>query len=496
MTAKEDKPTAGGATSNGMIDEASFLREQQAREKAENLLSLSTQDAEKLSRALRAAEEELKKATDELNEAKTVLKKLSSSDTLTNLPNRNQLDNDLEREIARSKRYNRQLALLYLDLDHFKKINESYGHDFGDLLLKEASLRLQNLLRTEDLIARLGGDEFAIILTEIDNPHDAGVIAHRIVEKMAEPYEINGHFIHISISIGIACYPDAGVNGTALQKGADIALHCAKSAGRSNYQFFTSDLQEQHNSRLELEAALHFALEKNEFFLLYQPRINIQSGNMACMEVLLHWQHKNRGVMTAADFIPLAAETGLIIPIGMWMLKTACQQFAEWHFKDKNLQCSLAINVLPRQLQHKNFIEMLKKILDETHLPPQFLTLEITEPAVTNYLGKIEEALFQLRHLGVQFSIKNATTEHTSVTHIKTQHTNTKISDNLIIKSTIALANDMGLNVVAEGVEAASQLQLLINSHCPQAQGYFYSNPLTSAQMSDLIAKKVESSAS
>ncbi len=449
------------------------------------------------------------KAETDLHSLEDEFKKLSSFDSLTGLPNRAQFDKDLKREMARAKRFNRKLALLYLDLDFFKKVNDTFGYELGDLVLIEAAARLNKLLRTEDSAARLSGDEFAIILTEIDNPHDAGVVAHRIVEKMNEPYYVSGHIVITGVSVGVACYPEVGDDAATLHQNADIAMHSAKAWGRSNYQFFTKNLQEIHNQRLELEAEIHFALERNEFYLVYQPRIDLQTGKMVGMEALLRWEHPKRGMVSPAEFIPIAEETGLIVPIGTWVLQNACKQFAMWREKN-NLECSLAVNVSPRQFQHRNFSELVVHILEETKIPATLLELEITETAIVGFLGKIEDVLFQLRHLGVKFSIDDFGTGYSSLSRLKelpiqsikidrsfVNDIDVKVSDNLIIKSTIELAKDMGLNVVAEGVETESQLRFLVKNQCPQAQGYYYSKPLTPEQMEkfmDLTTKKSTSS--
>lgn len=438
----------------------------------------------------------------ELQDAQKEIAQISHFDPITQLANRNQFDEDLKREMARVKRYNRKLALLYIDLDFFQKINDNLGHEVGDELLKVASERLRKVVRTEDYLARLGGDEFAVILTEVGNPHDAGLVAHRIVQAMHEPFQIEESTVNIGASVGIALYPDAGNDPSALNKNADIALYSAKELGRNNYQFFTKDMQEANSERLQMESELHFALERNEFFLVYQPRFDLQTEKIVGMEALIRWQHPVRGTIQPNDFIPITEETGLIVPIGQWVLQTACKQFAEWRKMYKNLNIVLAVNVSPRQFQSKNFISTIVKLLEITALPPKLLELEVTETSVTSYLGKIENTLFQLRDLGVRFSIDDFGTGYSSFTRLKqlpihaikidrsfVNDIDVQMSDNVIVKSTLELAKNMGLNAIAEGVETESQLRFLIKNKCPEAQGYYYSKPLTTDEMTAFIGK-------
>lgn len=425
---------------------------------------------------------------------------LSYFDSLTHLANRAQFEENLKREAARAIRFNRKFALLNIDVDYFKKVNESYGHEVGDLLLKEVAARLRTAIRIEDFIARISGDEFSAILTEITNPHDAGIVAHRVTSAMKKPFELNGHLIMAGVSVGVACYPEAGRDAAELNKNADIALASAKALGRGNYQFFTMDMQAQHSHRLELEAELHFALERNEFFLEYQPRFDLQTQKMVGMEVLIRWQHPERGVVPPNDFISIAEETGLIIPIGRWVLVTACKQYAEWKQKYKKFDASIAINVSPRQFQQANFINHVMQAIEDSNISPNKLELEITESAVVGFLGRIENNLFQLRNIGVQFSIDDFGTGYSSLSRLKqlpvqaikidksfVSDIGLKTADNVIIKSTLVLARDMGLNVIAEGVETESQLRFLENNQCPQAQGFYYCKPLSVEQMDAFI---------
>ncbi len=443
----------------------------------------------------------LKKQQVQFKQEEQKLKKLVHFDTLTKLLNRTQFNIELKKEIVRSRRYDRKMALLYLNIDFFKKVNNKYGYHFADLLLKEVAERLRKLLRIEDSASRLSMDEFAVILTEIDNPHDAGMIAHRMLQKMNEPYQIHGKKIVISVSIGIACYPDAGRNAMELHQHAASAVRSAKGLGRSNYQFFTAGLQKKHVQRLKVAAELHFALENKEFFLMYQPRVDLRSGKMMGMEALLRWQHPVRGVISPSEFISIAEETGLIVPIGEWVLRTACKQFAKWRENYPIRECELAVNVSPRQFQHRKFISMVTHVLQEYKIPPRLLELEITETAVMNFLGKIEDALFQLRHKGIKFSIDDFGTGYSSLARLKELpiqlikmdrsfvcDIDVRAADNLIIKSTIELAKEMGLTVVAEGVETEAQVQFLLRHECSQAQGYYYSKPLTVEQMTKWIS--------
>lgn len=487
--------------------QSTYAEERAARENVEALLEnkvrelyFLTQSLAEKDYLLNQADLIIRKLTQELEEVKAELKKLMRYDSLTELPNRLQLDEDLKREIARASRYDRKLALLYVNFDYFKKINANFGREVGDLLLKEAAGRLHHLLRIEDSAARLEGDQFALLLAEIENPHDAGIVARRIVEKMAEPYQISGHSIIVSVSVGIAFYPDTGTEINVLHENAEIALRNAKNLGRKNYQFFTEGLEQEQTHKLEIEAELHFALERKEFYLVYQPCIDIQTGKMCGMEVLLRWNHPVRGLIPTNEFISVAEDTGLILPIGEWVFLTACAQFAKWRAKNNKLNFTIAVNVSPKQLQDKNLVPYVLHVLNETKIPPHLLEFEITETAMGHLIAQVEEALFQLRKLGIRFSIDDFGTGYSSLKRLKdfpiqsikidrsfVSDINLRVSDNLIIKSTIDLAKEMGLAVIAEGVETPAQLQFLLKSHCPQVQGYLYSEPLTVEQMSDYI---------
>lgn len=496
---------------NGIEYKEAYHREKIAREKVESILEskmrelyLANQNLEKQNEALKKSETEFNKTLHELEDVQTELEKMACSDSLTKLPNRFQFDIDLKREIARATRYGSRFALLYLDLDLFKKVNDTYGHDAGDMLLRYVSARLRNVLRSVDIVARLGGDEFAIILTEIDNSHYAGRVAHRIIEILSNPYELLGHSVVVGASIGVACYPECGTDAGTLNKNADIAMYCAKEFGRSNYQFFTSALQKRYSDRLELEAELHFALERQQFFLEYQPRFDLKTEQIVGMEALLRWRHPTRGVLMPNHFIPMAEETNLIVPIGAWVVQTACKQFAIWRAENANLDWMMAVNVSAHQIQHSEFINVVVNAIQKNNLPTNKLELEITESSLMKCLGTIEGAMFKLHTMGLQFSVDDFGSSYSSLSKIKelpiqtikidrslVKDINVKMSDNKVIKSTIDLAKELGLKVIAEGVETEPQMQFLSENNCPEAQGYLYSKPLSVEQMTNFIGLKV-----
>ncbi|KTD82550.1 Diguanylate kinase [Legionella waltersii] len=309
--------------------ERSYYREKKAREEAEHLLENETRKLHLLNQDLEKKNSELTNTLKELELTQVELSRLAHYDLLTSLPNRLQFELDLNREIARSKRYNRHLALLSLDLDYFKNVNDRFGHDVGDSLLREVAQRLKSSVREVDCIARLGGDEFAVILTEINNLAQAERVANTIIQLLGNTFLIQGNTVFIGASIGIAYFPDTGDDAKTIHKNADIALYNAKACGRNNCQFFTPSLQKQYSKRLGIGTALHLALERHEFFLVYQPRFDLKTNAMVGMEVLLRWQHPKRGVILPGEFISVAENFGLIIPIGEWVLRTACKHYVD-----------------------------------------------------------------------------------------------------------------------------------------------------------------------
>ncbi len=480
--------------------ERSYYREKKAREEAEHLLEHETRALYLLNQNLEKKNAELTKTLKELELTQEELSRLAHYDLLTGLPNRLQFELDLNREIARSKRYNRHLALLSLDLDYFKNVNDRLGHDAGDCLLREVAKRIQSSVREVDCLARLGGDEFAVILTEINTPQQAERVANDIIQLLGHSFLIKGNTVVIGASIGIAYFPEAGDDSITIHKNADIALYNAKACGRNNCQFFTSYLKKQYSKRLRIGTALHLALERHEFFLVYQPRFDLKTNAMVGMEVLLRWQHPKKGVILPDEFISVAENFGLIIPIGEWVLRTACRHYVDWSKKFKPFNAILAINISPYQFQHKEFISSVNQMLHEYKIPSHLLELEITKATVVDFLGTIEETLIGLHDLGVKLTFDNFGSGYSSLSHLKKSPVHSiklkqsqvddiglRKKDNLIIKSTIALAKELGLNVVVGGVETEAQLNFLRSNRCPEVQGYYNSKPLTVEQMTQFI---------
>ncbi len=476
-----------------------FTTEEQAHD--QRLLDLVTAAASQLSILLerRQSEYAAKENYQKLLQAQIELKKLAHHDSLTNLPNRLHFENMLKRELARAERSNTELALLFIDLDYFKSVNDSYGHDIGDLLLKEFAFRLQGCVRAGDFVARLGGDEFAIILTHVKTKTTAQEIAEKLIEYLNIPYKLAQHDIRGSASIGIAHYPEAGTDFITLTKSADIAMYHAKTIGRNNYSIFNIHLNNLHSQRADIENALPFAIERNELSLVYQPKYNLLRQQIVGFEALTRWTHPTFGIIDPEVFIPIAEETGLIIKLGDWILQTACEQYASW-VKKNNFSYILSVNVSPHQLKYQHFFETVRKILHDNALSAHLLELELTEMSSIINIEETKEILINLHDLGIKLSIDDFGTGYSTLSRLKQlpidtikidksfiKDVNNSANDALIVKAAITLAQGLGLNVIAEGVETEAQLNFLINNHCPEAQGYFYSKPLTQDEMLKLL---------
>lgn len=419
-----------------------------------------------------------------------MLKYQASHDLLTGLPNRTLFNERLSQAIAKAKKAQQTLAVMFLDLDHFKKINDTLGHATGDQLLKNFAKRILHCLRSTDTVARWGGDEFTILLPHVSCEKDVAHISERIIDSIRHSFEIDNHQLHVGVSIGIAIYPQDGQDAETLLKNADAVLYRAKEQGRNHYRFYNPTVNSQASGLLKLENLLHQALEKQQFRLHYQPRVNTETSEVMGMEALLRWQHPEQGQISPMKFIPLAEESSLIVPIGEWVLYNACKQNKAWQ-KAGFPKFKVAVNISPRQFQQGKLVSTVERILAQTELEPRYLELEITENIIIHNVEFAQEALTQLSNLGVHIAIDDFGTGYSSLSYLKkfpfhtlkidqsfVRELKNKPQDKAIISAIITLGKGLGLKVVAEGVETEEQLTLLRELECEEIQGYWFSRPL------------------
>lgn len=426
---------------------------------------------------------------------------LAEYDTLTNLPNRTLFLDRLRQAIIAAQREREIFAVFFLDIDLFKSINDSLGHPVGDRLLQAMALRLVECVRASDTVSRQGGDEFIIILRQIREAADPAQIARKILAAMSEPFFIDTQELRVSGSIGIALYPADGEDETALIKNADAAMYHAKKLGRNNYQFFTADLNARARQRLEVENDLRLALDRQEFLLHYQPQVELKSGRIIGAEALLRWRHPARGLIPPGEFIPLAEECGLIVPIGEWVLREACRQNKAW--QDEGMaKLPMAVNLSPIQFRQNNLEEVIHQALTESGLAPEYLEIEITESLLMSAENQTIALLYQLKNLGLNFAIDDFGTGYSSLSYLKlfpidklkidrsfVRDVASDPDDAAIISAIIAMAHRLRLQVLAEGVETIDQRNFLIHEGCNEAQGFHYSRPLPAEEMKTLLQK-------
>ncbi|MBF0620472.1 MAG: EAL domain-containing protein [Magnetococcales bacterium] len=428
------------------------------------------------------------------------LEQLAFYDPLTKLPNRALFRDRLEHEIELANRNKNTVGLFFIDLDRFKYVNDTLGHDSGDRLLIRVAERTQQKLRHSDTVSRLGGDEFTVILPHSGNVDEIGSIAMGIIKALQRPFDIDGHEVFIGASIGISLFPDDGTNFETMTKNADLAMYQAKEAGRGTYRFYTKEMNASNELRLSLEADLRRAIERQEFLVFYQPKISLSSSRVIGMEALIRWIHPKRGMISPADFIPLAEETGMIIPMGEWILKTACQQAKTWHNQGyKPLR--VAVNLSSKQFQDPKLLDMIMETLDETGLPTAMLELEITESVVMEDPNDAIAVIEKLRDIGIHISIDDFGTGYSSLSYLKKFPLHSlKIDqsfvrdlaidsdDAAIVNSIISMAKALSLGVIAEGVETEEQLGFLKDHQCGEVQGYYFSKPLSSADFENFLS--------
>ncbi|MDB5364410.1 MAG: hypothetical protein JWM77_337, partial [Rhodospirillales bacterium] len=425
-------------------------------------------------------------------------------DFLTGLPNRTHLHERISQAIDFARRHKKRVAVLFLDLDGFKYVNDSLGHMFGDKLLQSIARRLKDCVRGSDTVSRQGGDEFVVLLSEVRQAEDAAVTAQKILQAVAKAHTIDQHDLHVSASIGVSIYPDDGLDAEALIKNADTAMYQAKENGRQRYQFFKPAMKELAIERRFIEEALRRALERREFVLHYQPKIDIRSGEVTGAEALIRWTHPTRGPMPPAQFIPVAEDCGLMVPIGAWVLREAAEQAQAWI--DAGLPpTTMAVNVSAMEFRNENFLDGLLAILNETGLAPRYLELELTESVLMKHAESAASTLQTLRDIGVQVAIDDFGTGYSSLSYLRkfpidalkidqsfVHQLSTHGHDAIIVTAVIGMARSLKLRVVAEGVETREELEFLRSHHCDEVQGYYLSPPLLPDQFAALLGSDRE----
>jgi diguanylate cyclase (GGDEF)-like protein/PAS domain S-box-containing protein len=438
---------------------------------------------------------ERKMAEDAVREQQSRLNFMAFHDVLTGLPNRSLFYDRLNHGLSRAQRNRSKLALMMIDVDRFKSINDTLGRDAGDQLLKIVAQKVAKSLRKTDTVARIGGDEFIVVLENIASVADARRVATKLLGCLAEPIEVAGELVQSSASIGISVYPQDGNAADELLKRADIAMHKAKESGRNNFLYYTEGMDSSAVRFLVVEKDLRIAIDEDQLCLYYQPQVDLQTGDLVGVEALVRWKHPQRGLIAPSHFIPLAEETGLIVPLGEWLLRKAAEQQKRWMASGKYVG-KIAVNLSPRQLRQRDFAERLDQILKEVDLPPRYLELEITETSAMEHAGETINMLTKLNQMGLSLAIDDFGTGYSSLAYLKRfpiqklkidrsfiHDIHTDQNDASIANSIIGLAHNMMLNVVAEGVENEQQASWLRKRGCDQAQGYLYAQPIPAEKL-------------
>jgi diguanylate cyclase len=469
-------------------------------------LTRKWQQEQVLRRQVESLEQVVTARTEGLEAANRQLRHLATHDALTGLPNRVLLDDRLAQAIVHAERDNQQLAVLVLDLDRFKHVNDSLGHHAGDELLCEVGRRLSGIVRNIDTVARLGGDEFVMLVSPASSKEEAEQVGRRAIEALQAPVMLAGIDLYVSPSVGIAFYPQDGTTSETLLAHADAAMYCAKQRGQKRPQCFEAGMNTITRERVRLESDLRHALARGQFELHYQPKVDAASGNVHSAEALIRWHHPERGLLPPDDFIPLAEESGLISSIGEWVVREACRQCKAWQLE--GLQpLRVAVNVAATQFRHGNLLEMVQKALDDAGLEPHYLELELTESAVMTNPEDSVAILEHLSRMGVLVSVDDFGTGYSSMSYLRRfpidklkidrgfiREVITRPEDASIVRAIISLAHSLRLKVVAEGVETPEQLGVLRSMGCDQYQGYHFSPPLPAIAFSSLVREQMAES--
>lgn len=427
------------------------------------------------------------------------LRHMAYHDPLTGLANRNKLEQFINHILASSRRHQQGFALVFLDLDRFKNINDTLGHEAGDILLQIIGERLRNTVRNTDMVARLGGDEFVLLITDVKKTESVAIIAQKILESVLQVVVVKGQEIYITTSIGISLYPYDGQNLQTLMKNADLALYRAKEHGRNNYQFYTAEMTSRAQEKMALQNSLAHALVKNEFVLHYQPKMDIKTRRITGIEELLRWKNKDFGTITPDAIVALAEETGLIIPVSDWVLRTSCKQLKAWH--DMGLtSLTMAVNCTERQIKQVTFVDDVLRVITENRLPPQSLEIEVTESTIMQDPENILRVLYSLKDIGVQIAIDDFGTGYWSLSNLRRLSVDKIKIDKTFIKqitvdeasavitsAIIAMVNKLGIKSIAEGVETRDQFDFLAQEGCTEIQGYYLTQPLSEELMTSFL---------
>jgi diguanylate cyclase (GGDEF)-like protein len=480
----------------GLDDESVAV--QALQQGAQDYLIKGQIDTRGLLRALRYAIERKTMESAALAMARQVAYS-AEHDFLTGLPNRMLLNDRIDRAIALAARHTKKVAVLFLDLDGFKYINDSLGHPTGDKLLQSIAKRLVDCIRGSDSVSRQGGDEFVVLLLELEQAEDAAITARRMLHAVAQPHFIDQHDLHVTSSIGVSVYPDDGRDAATLIRNADTAMYQAKENGRRSFQFFKPAMNVRAVERQFIEEGLRRALERREFALHYQPKVNLTTGAITGAEALIRWTHPTRGLISPADFIPVAEDCGLILPIGAWVLREACEQARAW--MDAGLPAtSVAVNVSAMEFRNENFLDGLVAILSETGLDPRSLELELTESVLMKHAAATATILRTLRESGIRVAVDDFGTGYSSLSYLQkfpvdavkidqsfVRQISTAGDDTTIVKAVIGMARGLKLRVIAEGVETPEELAFLRAYRCEEAQGYYFSRPVPAQQFAMLL---------
>src|SRR6266851_3998529 len=431
---------------------------------------------------------------------------LANHDALTALPNRAMFSDMLNLAIQNARRYNRNFAGLFIDLDRFKNINDTLGHDAGDKLLQEMGTRLAETVRSSDVVARLGGDEFVVLVQEVAEPKQVAAVARKILSALVEPTVIQGQECRVTASIGVCMYPSEAQNEQALMKNADIAMYRAKEDGKNNYKFYSEENNIHSFERLALETSLRRGLERSEFVLHYQAKLDLHTGKINGVEALVRWQHPDLGMVPPAQFIPLAEETGLIVPLGKWVLHTACAQGVAW-LREGLPPLHMAVNLSARQFADEDLVKDIAAALESTGMRPELLELELTESMVIQNTERAGRVLAEIKKMGVRLAIDDFGVGYSSLTHLKRFPIDTlkvdrsfirdlpqNAEDKAITEAIIAMGKSLNLTVVAEGVETLEQQTFLRDHACDEMQGFFFSKPIPSDQFAELLRERIRTS--